>query len=136
VRMLSHVSLNYIYLSTDKSAPDSVSKYYSLKHKLSATFNQQLSSTLVLTWRISYQDRYGEAIGFEQPAGGYFAIPYKPYWLIDGIVKWKIRYLEFYTEVSNILNSRYIDAGSVFQPGRWLKAGVSLKLNYDKRGNH
>jgi len=124
-----------MYLTIDKSAPSTVSKYYNLKHKFSAVLSQKLVSSVMITWRISYQERYGDAIGYEPPAG-YYPIPYKPYWLIDGIIKWKTRYLEIFSEVSNILNTRYIDAGSVFQPGRWLKAGVSLSIDFHKRGNH
>lgn len=125
---LDQVSLNYIYLSIDKSSDTEVSKYYNLKHKLSAALTQKFVSNLFLTWRISYQDRYGEAITYEEPTG-YVSVPYRPYWLVDGIIKWKLKHLEIFSEVSNILNTKYIDAGSVYQPGRWFKVGLSLMSN-------
>ncbi|HEX2395121.1 MAG TPA: TonB-dependent receptor, partial [Bacteroidales bacterium] len=132
---LNHISVNYMFLTIDKSASATVSKYYNLKHKLSAVLSQNLGRSIFITWRISFQDRFGNAIAFNEPEG-FYSIPYKPYWLIDGIVKWQIGYFELFSEVSNILNTRYIDAGSVYQPGRWLKAGVSLTFDYNKRGNH
>jgi iron complex outermembrane receptor protein len=90
--------------------------------------SQKILDNLQFSWNISYQDRYGESIGFDSEAGNYFARQYKPYWLIDGTLKWNFRYLQLFTEVSNILNTRYIDAGSALQPGRWFKAGVVVKF--------
>lgn len=78
----------------------------------------------MLSWNISYQDRYGEVMGYQQYGGNYFSIPNKPFWLIDGAVKWNFRFLQLYMEMSNILNTQYIDAGSALQPGRWLRAGL------------
>jgi vitamin B12 transporter len=134
-QLLHSVSLSYMYLSIDKSAPEMFSKYYNLKHKFSAVISQKPVSSLLLTWRISYQDRYGDAIGYEETAG-FYSVPYNPYWLIDGIIKWKIGYFEMYAEVSNILNTRYIDAGSGLQPGRWLKAGLIFSAGFKESGNH
>jgi vitamin B12 transporter len=130
VKWLKSISINYMYLDIAKSIPDSVvvSKYYSLRHKLSLGISHPVFKKIVFSWNISYQDRYGETIGYKQDEGKYFVVPYKPFWLIDGAVKWNIRFLQLYLEMSNILNTRYIDAGSALQPGRWLKAGLVVRF--------
>jgi vitamin B12 transporter len=127
-RWLSSVSVNYLFLNSKKTLPDSVSKYYNLRHKLSLGIRQSVSGRIMLSWNISYQDRYGETMGYNQDEGKYFSIPNKPFWLIDGAVKWNFRKLQLYIEMSNILNTRYIDTGSALQPGRWLKAGLVVRF--------
>jgi len=123
-RWLNSISVNYLFLDSKKTLPDSVSKYYNLRHKLSLGIRQNVTKKIMLSWNISYQDRYGEVMGYQQYGGNYFSIPNKPFWLIDGAVKWNFRFLQLYMEMSNILNTQYIDAGSALQPGRWLRAGL------------
>lgn len=121
------LSANYIYLDTRKSLPDSVSKYYNLKHKFSTVIRQSLTNVLSLSWNISYQDRQGETIGF-QPESGYFSIVNKPFWFIDGTIIYNIHKLQVFFGISNVLNARYIDAGSVIQPGRCWEAGMVVRF--------
>jgi iron complex outermembrane receptor protein len=125
-KLLSNFSINYMWLQISKSAPDSVSKYYNLRNKLSLSLAQNLFDHFGLFWNISYQDRFGEAIQYNHAAGAYAFEAFKPYWLINGTAKWNIKALQLFAEVSNILNTRYIDAGSVEQPGRWFRAGVVI----------
>jgi vitamin B12 transporter len=127
-KWISSLSVNYLFLHVKKSIPDSVSKYYNLRHKLSIVIGQDIGKRIMLSWNISYQDRSGESIGYRQDDRKYFTVPYKPFWLIDGVVKWNYRYLQLYMEISNILATRYIDAGSALQPGRWLKAGLVMRF--------
>lgn len=47
---------------------------------------------------------------------------------MDGAVTWKFRFLRLFVEVSNILNTRYIDAGSFIQAGVWPKAGLEVRF--------
>ncbi len=128
----SNITLNYLNVNEDKSSSMDVSKYYSLKHKLSATISKNITNSVILTWKVSYQDRNGEAIGHSE-ANGFNTIPYDPYWILDGFIKWKFRYFEIYSEVSNILNTRYIDAGYLYQPGRWFRIGVNFRKKIAER---
>ncbi len=125
---LSFVALNYLYLDIQKSVADSVSKYTSLKQKLSVLIIQPLPARLSLSWNISFQDRYGEAITYNTAENTYYTLPYKPFWLINATLRWKSKYVELFTELTNMLNIRYIDAGSAVQPGRWLSAGLAVKF--------
>ena len=128
LRWPGKLGLNYSFLSIDKSGSDKVSKYYNLRHKLSVTLAKQISGSLNMNWSISYQDRFGEAMNYRSETLDFIEVPYKPYWLVDGLVTWNYRYLQLFAEVTNLLNSRYIDAGSAIQPGRWIKVGIILKL--------
>ncbi len=127
-KWINYVSVSYFLLNTNKSIPDSVSKYYGLRHKLSVSTRHSLAKDLVLSWNFSYQDRYGAVVGYSQTENSYYTEPYKPVWIIDGAVRWKVRFLEIFAEISNLLNTRYIDAGSAIQPGRWLKTGLTVNL--------
>lgn len=127
-RLFSQISVNYQFINIKKSLTDSVSKYYNLRQKLSVGIIQNIAANFVCSWYVSYQDRYGELIGYRESDKTYYSSPYKPFWLIDGTIKWKIRFMELFAEMSNILNKYYVDAGSVVQPGRWLKVGLILKL--------
>jgi iron complex outermembrane receptor protein len=125
---LNSISVNYLFLDIEKALPDSVSKYYNLRHKFSLAISQNITKRIMLSWNITYQDRYGETMGYKPDEGNYFSIPNKPFWLIDGAVKWNFRVLQCFMEMSNILNTRYIDAGSALQPGRWLKVGLVVRF--------
>jgi iron complex outermembrane receptor protein len=121
------INAHYMYLDTRKALPDSVSKYYNLKHKFSMVIRQNLTNALSLLWNISYQDRQGETIGF-QPDAGYFSIDNQPFWLVDGTIIYNILKLQVFFGISNVLNTRYIEAGSVIQPGRCWEAGMVVRF--------
>lgn len=127
-KWLQSISANCLYLDIDKSVPDSVSKYYSLRNKLSLTITHTAVKNLTFSWNISYQDRYGEVVGYDTETNSYYTSPNKPIWLMDGAVTWKLRFLRLFVEVSNILNTRYIDAGSFIQAGVWPKAGLEVRF--------
>jgi vitamin B12 transporter len=127
------IALNYIYMDIRKSVSDSVSKYYNIKHKLSLMIRHALIKNIEAEWTISYQDRLGEVVLYNNTENSYYFLPNTPYWLFDGSVNWTMGPLVFYIMLSNILNTNYIDAGSVEQPGRWFKAGFSLNLGERKK---
>ncbi len=121
------INANYMYLDTRKALPDSVSKYYNLKHKFSTVIRQHLTNALSLSWNLSYQDRQGETIGF-QPDSGYFSVDNKPFWLVNGKIIYNTLKLQVFFGISNVLNVRYTDAGSVIQPGRCWEAGLVVRF--------
>jgi vitamin B12 transporter len=125
---LHTIALNYIFMDIRKSVSDSVSKYYNLKHKVSLMIRHGVAKKIEVVWTISYQDRMGEMVLYNNSENSYFFSPYRPYWLLDGSVNWTLGPVVLYADLTNILNTTYIDAGSVEQPGRWFKAGFSLNL--------
>jgi vitamin B12 transporter len=125
---LKSVNINYMFMDIKKSTSDSVSKYYNLKNKLSLMIRLQMAGQIEASWNISYQDRFGDVIGYNLADNKYFVTPYKPYWLIDATFRRSFRCMDIYTEISNILDTEYIDAGSAIQPGRWFKIGILMKI--------
>lgn len=121
------VILNYTWLTIHKSIPDSVAKYYNLKHKLAIGLYIEPVNHFSVTWNISYQDRFGSAVVYNEDSG-FSQIAYKPFWLMDLAFSWSFKMVQLYTEASNLLNRQYIDAGSTRQPGIWVKGGVRFSF--------
>jgi iron complex outermembrane receptor protein len=89
---------------------------------------QRLARKIEAEWNLSYQHRLGESVGYSVTENSYYFTPNHPYWLLEGSVKWDLGNLVIYAMLSNMLNTKYIDAGSDMQPGRWFKAGISINL--------
>jgi vitamin B12 transporter len=126
-------SVHYIYTDIRKSVTDSVSKYDHLRNKLSLMVRHELIKNIEAVWLISYQDRVGEMIAFNNKESSYYTVSNKPFWLLDGTVIWDLGHVFLFATISNLLNTNYTDAGSVNQPGRWFKAGISLKLGKSEK---
>jgi hypothetical protein len=58
---------------------------------------------------------------------------YQPCWLSDIRIYRKTDHLTFFTDISNVFDTRYMDYGGIVQPGRWITAEVILDLDYLKR---
>ena len=59
---------------------------------------------------------------------------YTPYGLVDAKLTWDVSRkqgsgIRFYLSGENLLDKAYVDHGNVPQPGRWLKAGVQIRLS-------
>jgi vitamin B12 transporter len=128
---LRSFSLNYVWMDLDKSLKDSVSKYDHIRNKLSLALSHQITRKIGAMWTASFQDRAGQLIDFDAAENAYYSMTYHPYWLIDGTLFWHARRIDVYATVNNLLNTDYTDAGSVNQPGRWFKAGITLKLGHE-----
>jgi iron complex outermembrane receptor protein len=127
-RIVRTITMDLLFQHISKSSPDSVSKNYSLKNKFSMFIRHRIFKNIDATWRVSYQDRYGELITYNIVENEYIPLNYKPYWLVDGHLEWQHTMVCIFVDVSNILNTEYVDAGSLLQPGRWFKAGIRVSL--------
>ena len=127
------ISIGYNYLDVNKSIPDTVSKYYNLKHKLTLSLRNKIIRNIYSTWYFCYQDRLGSYIRYNTAGNNYFTTPYKSFFLIDGNLAWEAKRFTLFMEVSNLLNTHYVEAGSLFQPGRWIKAGIKANMVFVKR---
>ncbi len=130
---VNRMAAGYHFLDVSKSIPDTVAKYYNLRHKLTISFRNRIYRNISSAWHLCYQDRQGSYIRFNPAENSYYSVPYRPFLLIDGRITWETRTITVFIESSNLLNHRYADAGSVIQPGRWIKAGI--KANMVFKGN-
>lgn len=55
------------------------------------------------------------------------------YTLFDSKIQFNYKQLNLFAEASNVLDTKYLEAGFVQMPGRWFKVGFDLKLNFAKK---
>jgi vitamin B12 transporter len=132
--LIKKVSISYNYFDLERNSGAHNSRYAldNLKQKFSSSLNHNIYKNLSAVWYLNYQERNG---GY----GKYYAATetepartvqtsYEPYWLLDGRLNWKPGMFNVFVEVTNIFNNDYFDFGSVPQPGRWAKIGISFEL--------
>jgi len=125
------IQVSWLYNQQDKAESNLLSYYIldNLRHKLVASVTKNFFNRLSIDLRFMYQDRNG---GFSLYENGSYAVekPYPPFWIADVKTSYRIKDLQTYVSVSNLLNNEYYDLGNVVQPGRWIKAGISYDLNF------
>jgi len=126
----SNININYSYLEAIKSDGSGISKYNHLKHKLSLTAAYDLVNNISTSLKMSIQERTGDFVIFNQESGTYNSIPYEMTFLIDLQAGYNMNYMYVFVEISNLLNTKYIDAGTIEQPGRWISAGIRMDVPF------
>ena len=117
---------SYSYINQDKeSEPNIVSQYALeyLRHKLIANAMVPIVKNLTLGVNFRWQDRVGQYTDFDGNAQ-----EYKPYALVDTRLTWQQPKYKLYVEANNLFDTSYHDYGLVEQPGRWIIAGINIKL--------
>ena len=94
-----------------------------LRHKLVVGARVPIVSHLTLDANLRWQDRAGQYTDFDGSANDY-----RPYALVDARLSWQHPAYELYLKANNLLDTSYRDYGLVPQPGRWLIAGVTVRL--------
>ena len=123
---LKNIELNYSYCHLDKETGELLSKYALdyLEHKLTFNFEHGIYKGFGASWQLNYQIRQGSYIDKNGAVQSY-----QPFFLVDGRLFWQNNTLNLFLESSNLLNTTYYDYGGIAQPGRWLKAGISVNLD-------
>jgi iron complex outermembrane receptor protein len=126
---VKNLRVSYAFLDMEKTAQGLISRYVLdyLKHKISLSMQHQVVSKLNASWGITYQDREGGFVLYEDGAFGE-ETAYNPFWLIDLRLSWNEKQWKVFAEVSNLLNKDYYDHGNVPQPGRWLRVGANYEI--------
>ena len=122
----SELRVSYSFIDQDKeSEPNIVSQYALeyLRHKLIANALVPIVDKLTLGVNLRWQDRVGQYTDFEGRAQDY-----KPYALVDTRLTWQEPKYKLYLEANNLFDTTYHDYGLVEQPGRWIIAGINIKL--------
>lgn len=130
---IKNVGVNYAYNSLSKGSNDYLSNYVldNLKHKLVFNLDHAIVGNLHANWKFRFQDRNGSYAKYTD-AVYVGEEDYKPFWLTDLKVFYKTPSAQIYCTVSNLFDQRYFDLGNLIQPGRWISAGVSYKLDFNK----
>lgn len=126
------VSFDYLYNNVEKEEMDFISYYVldHIKHKFIGSINQTIFKNFTVDFKAQFQDREGTYTLFENGNYG-IETEYEPFWIFDGKVNYNWHNLGIYISVNNIFDRDYVDIGNINQPGRWVKAGISYKLNFE-----
>ena len=124
--VLKQLKLSYSYIDQDKKQEAHIVSQYALeylRHKLIGNLSLQLARRLELGVVVRWQDRVGSYTDFDGSV-----CDYRPYCLADARLTWQMPAWKLYAEANNLFDTSYHDYGLVEQPGRWLIAGVSIRL--------
>jgi iron complex outermembrane receptor protein len=100
-----------------------------LRHKFVARLDHRIWNRLNAGWAFRWQDRMGSYINYEHDSAGQL-VSYPSFCLLDLKIFWNADSYMIYAEAGNILNRKYYDLGNIPQPGIWLRAGISYRINY------
>ena len=111
------INAGYTYLSSDKSAGSLESQYIldHLKHKLVFIVNNYLLLGISQSWTFRYEDR----------------LNLESYFTADTKIFYNYEWLQISIEATNLFNNSYNDFSGIPMPGRWIIAGIGLKLEQE-----
>lgn len=132
---LKSFDIGYSAIDQDKnSIPGYQSAYVMdyLKTKVNFGLNARLISKLELAVNVLYQDRNGGYDAYVLVGEEYVEIPtdYKPFWLTDLRLQWTEKKFKVFADANNLFDIQYYDLGNVPQPGRWMKIGAQVSLDW------
>jgi hypothetical protein len=81
---------------------------------------------LDISWNISYQDRYGETVGYNAEESSYYTTPYKPL-CVGWHFAWNFSFFMF-IEISNILDTGISMQDQLVSLEFQARAGLEVRL--------
>ncbi|NQU86009.1 MAG: TonB-dependent receptor [Mariniphaga sp.] len=128
---IKHLSAGYMFNHLKKNSNEYISRYVldNLKHKLDFSVTHKIVNNVSANWKLIFQERNGSYTEFTNGIYG-SEVSYKPFALFDMKVNYKFRHINLFVITSNIFNTKYFDFGNIIQPGRWIKTGINLDINY------
>lgn len=129
---LKKLNASYSFLYMTKLNEAIISNYAldHLKHKASLNIWHTVYKKLAATWYLGYFNREGTYLRYDATTENTREVPYGSHWQVDVRLMWTAPHWNAYLEATNLLDIRYYDTGSVPQPGRWIKAGIALSLDW------
>ena len=122
---LNSAGVTYAYLDVSKETDGLLSLYATdfLRHKATAFADHKIFGKLSARWDLSFQKREGTWLGPNSSE-----VPYKAFALADVKLVWSEPKWKVSIEATNLFGTEYLYLGNLSQPGRWIKAGLSLNL--------
>lgn len=141
---LQNLKINYTYIHQSKAESDLIS-YYTLnylKHQVDMNLKHTIWRDISASWQFTFQDRNGQyeeiidqyvevgdgTVSVEKVSNG--MVDYKPFFTADLKAYWNYNGWNVFTSINNIFNVEYYDFGNISQPGRWIKFGISKKIDF------
>lgn len=129
--IINNISLSYSYLNQEKSSDNFVS-YYALdylKHKITTNLEHRIYKRLKADLAMTYQERMGtftDIITTKETS-------YPKYVTVDLRLTYMGDNWNCFLEAANLFDKKYQDIGNIQMPGRWLRTGVNISLNLEKK---
>ena len=127
--ILDDVRINYTNIDMHKNIPGNVSKFFNVRNKFSAMLQKEFFNHLIAACNVGFVEREGHYVIYDFTLNEYKTPAFRPYWLTDLRLSYRLREFIFYIEATNLFDVKYIDVGSINQPGRWITGGVSYRLS-------
>lgn len=117
---------DYSFITSDKKSGEWISYYVMdyLKHKAVLKMENQIIKNLSVLWILNYQDRAGSFTDFNSNQEK----EYKAFYTINSRFKYVYKYFDFYCDINNLTDVEYIDFGNIYQPGIWIKLGLTANI--------
>lgn len=116
--LITRIKAGYAYIhqkhETEQAIYGSLYALEYLRHKAVLQVDHRLPGRLSASWVFRWQQRMNG---------------YTPYTKIDAKITWAGGRWVLYVKADNLTGHRYYDLGGVKQPGLWIMAGGSVKLN-------
>lgn len=131
---LENIGSSYTYIDLEKATSEYVSKYSLdyLKHKLQLFVTCNFFRKINFNWQISYNSRNGSYVDYDALTNTRFESKFKPYWLVDAKMYFKIKSVDLFVSATNLLNMKYTDIGNLNQSGRWITTGIRVNIIKEK----
>ena len=112
---LKKISLNYTYLISDFKENNLLSQYILnlLRHQFIAEITHSIPYDIVFNWAFRYENRYN----------------FDSYFITDLKLSRSFNNFELSLSALNLFNKSYMDVSGIPLPGRWIKAGISCRIN-------
>jgi iron complex outermembrane receptor protein len=117
---VNQIQAGYTYIDANARAAENYQSRYTLSN-----IKHQAVATLVLKWH--------KWINQTITIRHINRIAMADYTLFDSKIQFNYKQLNLFAEASNVLDTKYLEAGFVQMPGRWFKVGFDLKLNFAKK---
>jgi iron complex outermembrane receptor protein len=129
---LNTLKLAYTFIDIEKEESNLISNYSLnyLKHRFDASLNHKMFNRFNISWHVAYQHRNG---GFEKIVNRVSEgmVDFDPFITADLKIAWDYNGWKLYGSINNLFDTEYYDIGNVPQPGRWIKAGIVKKINFE-----
>jgi iron complex outermembrane receptor protein len=84
-----------------------------LRHQIIAELSHSVVYEIMFNWAFRYENRYN----------------LDNYFITDLKLSRSFNNLELFLSALNLFNKSYLDVSGIPLPGRWIKAGISFKIN-------
>lgn len=114
---LRRLNMSYTYLEADLAIGDVPFSRYALdnlRHQFIAGIEHRIFKKLYHSSQVRYNNR----------------VNLDDYFLLDTRLFWRSQKLHAFLEASNVLDKHYTETNLVPMPGRWIRAGVTVKFRY------